>query len=617
MATYYGNGSNNTLRARANGDILYGLGGNDTLASRFLGTSLFGGAGADILKLNFDKTYTAKFANNWPEWTLNGGAGADVIRANVTINDHLAIRPAVERALSYTISANGGGGNDSITINLNFDSYMASFLPDYANVPYFINKVVDLSGDNIVNIASVLHTAAGSVRLADNILTGAGSDIITTQVSLSGSTDNGYYGLTADLGDGNNVFSSQVSARQANHTLTSGNGNDTFNIETTLVAGLSEYSSQVARVNTGAGNDAITFDILGSAFDPNFPDRFVLLIFDLGEGHNSVSVTSTLGGRIVVDSGTGADRIFVEFLNVPALTGGFGGGVYVRAGDGDNVIELSAANDTTGFVGNGYAASGSGNDLISVQNLTIISVQSGAGDDVISTNAWKGTITGGAGADRFVISGVSSDARVTYPDFTLVIEDFSLAGGDIVELAGYNIPELGAAGLIDSAADLASLLTATGDVVSFVQEGADARLTLAFGAETREILFKNLTIPAGGAAVATSLASMTTADNFAGGSHKGLSLFHDRSDGADRCRFGSRSDDSTDDENHFGPGRNLAEADQLVFRIFGASRVGHEPEPANSPNGHGLDAASRWSSKFDFLDDASDNTSFGWWDILV
>ncbi len=169
----------------------------------------------------------------------------------------------------------------------------------------------------------------------------------------------------------------------------------------------------------------------------------------------------------------------------------------VDAGDGNNAVSVTLA-DIYPYV-SFYGASistGAGSDTISVVGGLMNVIDAGAGNDTIMAGSGTDTITMGAGADDLLIDR-SIFTSLTGPIERLTVNDFSLADGDALTLSNWNIPALGATGILDDAADLQALRTAGGDVLSFVQVGTDALLSLSLGGgEIAEILFKNLDISA-------------------------------------------------------------------------------------------------------------------------
>jgi len=142
------------------------------------------------------------------------------------------------------------------------------------------------------------------------------------------------------------------------------------------------------KITTGAGNDTITAlkgdTVRSGAGDDNIALSGGYVELDAGAGNDSVKGESDYA---TVKAGAGKDTISVS-----------GKYVFVDAGGDDDDVFIGGAESTV--------LGGAGNDTITVgKNATNASVDGGAGEDSIISEANGVTITGGAGKDIISVSG--------------------------------------------------------------------------------------------------------------------------------------------------------------------------------------------------------------------
>lgn len=240
--------------------------------------------------------------------------------------------------------------------------------------------------------------------------------------------------------------------------LNGGSGNDRFFVGAT-------FHQPVLVANGDAGDD--TFESI-STFDPSQPAFNFGLDLDGGRGNDAFNF-----GRIqasVMDGGHGNDRFTIDRMFSGTLTGGGGQDQFqvrfmlghIWAGDGNDVISIGIAetggtvlrgedgNDViSSGVGSAVIEGGAGNDRLSdgldlhdrpsrldggtgndvLRSPGLDNLSGGDGRDTLESGGLANTLTGGAGADRFVYG--------TF-DFTSIAGDTIMDfgnGRDILDLS--------------------------------------------------------------------------------------------------------------------------------------------------------------------------------------
>lgn len=164
MATYIGNGLNNTYPGTINADYIEGRGGNDRLHGAGGADRIFGGAGSDYL---WGDAGNDALRGNAGNDFIYGGLGADNIDGGLGL-DYLT----------------GGAGNDIFRFNQAYDSSARYGIDRILDFDDFGNDRIDLShvfAGTLVYKGAAAFTGAGQVRIADI----AGPDLLV-QVNLGG-----------------------------------------------------------------------------------------------------------------------------------------------------------------------------------------------------------------------------------------------------------------------------------------------------------------------------------------------------------------------------------------------------------------------------------------------
>jgi hypothetical protein len=222
--------------------------------------------------------------------------------------------------------------------------------------------------------------------------------------------------VTADLGNGANLFLATTSEIGTTLTYIGGTGADI------VATGEVAVGSGMA-VLTRAGDDQVFTAI--ETVGVTTVGRS--LSIDTGAGADVVGVAGTVANSITVNTGDGDDEI--SMFETQA-----GGSIVIMAGSGDDLVEVSdietdrvfqallgLGNDV--FTGATWTVNqsvcidaGPGNDEVNLEDLTVervITVLLGSGDDVLSiatSTAMSIYVSGGSGTDSSEIDDATRDA---------------------------------------------------------------------------------------------------------------------------------------------------------------------------------------------------------------
>ncbi|MBP7335844.1 calcium-binding protein [Niveispirillum sp.] len=460
------------------GNVLSGGDGNDTLVGGPGGDLLTGGAGNDtILPGGGYDTVSGGDGNDWIDATtvpsswggqLNGDAGDDTITAGTGV-DQINGGDGNDALTAIASTINGGAGDDiltltggSVTGGLGVDRFIIG--NRYAH-PYSLQELVITdfrtgAGGDVLDLSLIIPLLIG-YKPGDPTatyfrITQYGELYSELTVDLDAAGDQPGYTLArlpnvkvADLVAAN-FFTGQLpgsirddsdrvqNGTSADETLVGGWGNDTINGNDgndfiTDASGLNSLSG-------GAGNDTIR----GGA------DRDRLFGGDGDDVLTGGAQTTVEGGAgaDLISGGTGA-RLFGG--SGSDTLSGAGGAESLEGGDGNDLLQWyagqyeiepdrlidtlngGAGDDTIRNAGdNDFIFGDDGNDvLISLYGASIL--DGGAGNDRLE--AQTGSLTGGAGADRFLPTGLFRLDGGT-PTSTVTITDFSAAEGDVIDLSG-------------------------------------------------------------------------------------------------------------------------------------------------------------------------------------
>jgi Ca2+-binding RTX toxin-like protein len=471
--TFFGQDGNDTLSGGVGVDTLNGGNGNDILS---------GGWGADVFTGGGD-TDTVTYADNIVGVTvnfLNGTASQGQAQGDRFL-DHIEI--AIGSAFNDTmIGGNladtfiGGDGNDTFTGGAGADSFTGGAGIDtvsYADSAFgvTVNATTNHNNDG---------TAAGD-KFLDHIEVIVGS---AANDSITGSTlDDTLIG-----GNGDDSLDGGAGA----DTLTGGAGTDrlyyvnsTAGVHVDTVAGIGtggtaegdHYVDQFEWITGSsfddvlAGSDA-TVRLDGGGGNDLLSAGAGLTQFFGGDGFDTVTYTdsstavtidrlhATTGGGAAGDGYNGIEVFTGSAFNDTMISGSGNSDThyYFNGGDGNDTLSAGQAAPSNFDGGNGddiltggeridVLTGGSGNDILR-GNIGTDTLDGGAGDDTLiggvanvgfddgSGQAFysdDNTLTGGAGADRFVFE--ARDPGINDSIYRDIITDFSGTDGDKIDLS--------------------------------------------------------------------------------------------------------------------------------------------------------------------------------------
>ena len=385
-----------SLRGNSSANSITGNGGADTL---------FGSAGTDSLT---------------PD-TLIGGTGANTYIVNSTRDriDNTAgdsLRSVIRSSVGYDLasSLNGGLGNANGVNNLTYTGA--------GNVSLLGNSLTNRIDASSATGAVSLSGAAGADTLIGSslgdTLFGNGSS------SLVGGAGNDLYILNS-VGDrisdtgGNNTIQSSIFT---NLSLFSGVNNLTYTGASATLRGNDnanriDASSATGAVSLSGGAGADT--LLGSAFnDTLLGNSSSSLVGGLG---NDLYILNSLGDTILDTLGNNTIQSSVSYDL--SLASGVNNLVYAST-LGGSLSGNTLANSISGNTGNDTLFAGDGNDTLKAFGRT--------GGTIQSTGFETDVMTGGAGADSFVLADTNGsfylDSGKFYPGVTSSKSDASWCG---------------------------------------------------------------------------------------------------------------------------------------------------------------------------------------------
>ncbi|MEF8708823.1 MAG: M10 family metallopeptidase C-terminal domain-containing protein [Candidatus Accumulibacter propinquus] len=409
-----GSGFNDNLTGNAGDNVLDGAAGTDTVSYAFAsagvsvslasaGVQATGSAGSDTLisienltGSGFSDSLVGNAANN----VLDGGSGSDFL--------------------------NGATGADTMLGGDGTDAYCVDHAGDLVSES---NSSLATGGNDVVYSYLAAYTLTANVERLRLMLTGASN-------GTGNALDNTLY-----AGDGNNVLNGAA-------------GNDTVSYAFASTGVTVSLATSAAQATGGSGSDTLASIeyLIGSGFNDNLTGNAANNVLDGGAGsdflNGGVGADTMLGGDgidaycvdhagdLVSESNsslaTGGNDVVYNYLATYTLTAnverlrlmlagasnGTGNALdnTLYAGDGNNVLDGAAGNDTVSYAfatagvtlnlatAGAQATGGSASDtLVSIEHL----IGSGFNDSLIG-NASNNVLDGGAGSD-FLNGGVGAD----------------------------------------------------------------------------------------------------------------------------------------------------------------------------------------------------------------
>ena len=383
-----------SLTGSSGNDTLIGGSGNDTLNGGTGDDLLDGGDGNDLVSYAAASAGVSIDLRKTTAQTVGGGAGTDTLRNFEGI---------IGSAFADTLI--GGTGNDTLMGGAGNDALTGGTGNDTFNVDADIDTITDLSGSDVLIVASgatanatitAAFTATGSTTNAGNAnLSTNGFAVTLTAATVGVGGGNGF--KVTNLGG-----STSLTGSAGNDTLIAGNSNDVINggagADSLSGGGGADTITGGEGVDTligGAGNDAIVLIETSSAND--------VIVFAGGASGTAGTTArvATLGTDSITGINLGTSSTSVDKLAFSAADFGIAGGT-------------TAVRGSTAAVTGGPAANTDGNFYIVAAAPTATAV------DLNGTNAgtggaivFVGAATGTAGVDVYFTSNEGSFSTST------------------------------------------------------------------------------------------------------------------------------------------------------------------------------------------------------------
>jgi serralysin len=367
---------------------------------------------------------------------LRGGVGADTLNGGADIDTASYSESGAGVMVDLTAGTGAGGNAAGDTL----------FGIENVNGSQFADTLTGDAGANLLrgwNGNDLLRGGAG----ADTLNGETGTDTATYSESGAGVTVD----LTTGIGAGGNaagdtllgienvngsLFADTLAGNSGANVLRGWNGND-------LLRG----GAGADTLNGEAGSDTITYSESATAVT-------VDLLAGTGSGGNAQGDT-----LLSIENANGSN--FDDWLTGNAganMLRGLSGNDLLRGGAGADTLNGDAGTDTATYTesaagvtvnltaGTGSGGNAQGDTLVGIENvngsLFADTLVGSAGANVLQGLDGKDTLTGNAGADRFLYTTVGASTVGANRD---VISDFSQAQGDRVDLLGIDANS-GAAG---------------------------------------------------------------------------------------------------------------------------------------------------------------------------
>ena len=507
------------------------------------------GSGADLAITNITDGSTVNFAN-FVDASAIADADGDLTVSSSSTGAHVATTSgdgvlSVAATSSTSMDANSGTGDMTVTvgtgtvdadstsgaINITGGSTIAA---DTTTANIVVNSAASLSVTaNTTTVGTVTVTAEGDaidVSAVSSNITVVGSNDTANVVTIDGvgTADSATIATGSDLtianGGANAVETVTVNASEAvTATVTTaaadtyvGDANTTFAGASTLFAGTEVSGAELSLTTVAAGDfsevtsSLISFDAAAGAGTYSF-----------GEAAN-VDIATDIAGAILIDADDGVTDAATTFLegtlNLTLSADVDGGSITVDnsgASDdgfdtvnitvtedqtpltliaGDATVNLSGANDVTldnTSTADSLNASGLTGVLVAEATANLLSITSGSGADVITSDstsadvvvsmgdgndtldvggAVTGTFTAGNGTDTLTVTGALDISAATFTGFEIIntnTNNVELAA-DFVDNAALVINGAGTLDVlsIGSSLNLSNLSFATTDAVT-------------------------------------------------------------------------------------------------------------------------------------------------------
>jgi trimeric autotransporter adhesin len=490
-ANLTGGDGNDYLIGGAGNDKLYGGAGNDRLEGGGGTNTLVGGTGDD----NYGVTSATDIVVENPDegtdtvWTNQSYTLVDNVENMVVVGNNLT--NSGNSANNY-IAIYGAGntisaldGNDTLIGGVGIDTLIGGIGDDIYTVQNSGAVIKENAGEGTdtvwTNVSYTLSDNVENMALVGSI-TGTGNDVNNTMIAYGpgDKTMNGGGGEdlliggdgndTLNGGDGNDILDGGAAV----NTLIGGAGDDNYGVHN---------SADVIVESPDGGNDTVWSNAASYTLSTNVENLALV---------GSVNGTGNDGDNQIIAYGAG-DNIISGGKGNDYLAGGAGDDTYTINADTDSGIKTivetaDAGKDTISFAGSSTAVN-IDLSLTAAQAVTakiqlvlplvnLENVIGGAGDDTIAGNSLNNTLTGGAGADKFVFSGgvVSASTAVSLLFGSDTITDFTVNTDKLVLSQATFSAIASAGGAISNFANVADDSLVKGSAAAIVYSQATGKL---------------------------------------------------------------------------------------------------------------------------------------------
>ena len=508
-------------------DVVAGVGtaNDDIVAHTFNGVTLSNNSSTDItanINTSLDENQLASTGGGAATYgigqiTTHGNTGMDIVVGNERIN--AGTTTTIANIYAKTMDTLTATATGNLTLGTVSGAPLANSLStfDMSGVAGIVTaNVISLGDDAVVtlaganNVVSALGSAGKDVVMTagngNNTLTGTAQDDTIT-------TGTGWDTINGNRGD--NVINSAA----GNDTVTAGEGNDTIDLGT----GIDVYQDNLSSGFSGAAatnSISMSGGIAAVGIDTN------------GTGGTYTVATGVFNAATEVDQmlavGNGSD-LTVSFTGAVMNTGTavLDGTLAQVVVSGGNTEAMTAGSDlvilTTGAAAETIAG-GAGNDVVMYSGSAAgdgVTFTGGAGNDAVVGSINVDALTGGTGADYYIMADVSAgDAN---SDRVIIADGDSLASGwDIISkfdangAAGVAAAVVGAATAGDDILDLDST-----SITAYVSPALTTNIATTNGAVTANgfnvtatglLTFDNTTAGAAVTLIGTGAAQITLAN---------------------------------------------------------------------------------------------------------
>ncbi|HEY1710932.1 MAG TPA: calcium-binding protein [Rhizomicrobium sp.] len=384
---------------------------------------------SNTLHFGAGNTYASQLGN----FVVDGGDGNDYIQTDGK-SDLLTGGRGNDELIASAGTLTGGDGNDILIAYGSGANHLSGGAgDDRLQAAGTSNTLLGGDGDDLITTtgtgASTAFGGTGNDQIdahgstGTNVLNGGDGD----DILIGGTAQNTLYGGTGD---------DTLTSSTAGDVIAGGPGNDTLilNRAAATVALVLDGSDpqHVVTLTDGTQISGVeTFHVIAGSGDDNITTGAGNDTIDGGTGNNTLNggagndqLTSSGSGTETLTGGDG-DDVLTAGSGINTLSGGDGDDVIsstgagaIDGGTGFDTVHLSFSTDSNIFVNGPSQTSGAQGLFVTVLDVEALTVQTGAGNDIISgtdgddqINAEDGNniLRGGAGNDQLTTWGTGNN----------------------------------------------------------------------------------------------------------------------------------------------------------------------------------------------------------------